>query len=66
VVEPGEGLAFVYLMMASPSAHDVSDLIPYLLSRVSRVVDAFHQATGTMGNVSTQTINAAYIHDVST
>jgi hypothetical protein len=64
VVEPGEGVAFVYLMMASPSVHVVSDLILYLLSRVSRVFDAFYQARGTMGNVSLQTINATYIHDV--
>jgi hypothetical protein len=64
VVEPGDGVASVYLMMASPSVHVVSDLILYLLSRVSRVFDAIYQARGTMGNVSSQAINATYVHDV--
>jgi len=64
VVEPEEGVAFVYLMMASLSAHVVSDLILYLLSQVSRAVDAFYRARGTMGIVSARTVNDTYIHDV--
>jgi hypothetical protein len=64
VVEPEGVAAFVYLMMASPSVHVVSDLILYLLSRVSMVFDAFYQARGTVGKVSAQTDNATYIHDV--
>jgi hypothetical protein len=64
LVDPREGLAFVYLMVALVSVHVVSDLILCLPSRVSSVLDAFDRAKGTMGNVSSEMINVAYIHDV--